>query len=102
MISQYKWRIAGGACLALCVIMAVMSLNLATPDTSVWALIAYWGVFLLFLFIALYIAVLDFRYTRMRYKMTEKELFHNTFMTPEFKQAIQNALKEERKNEQIK
>lgn len=98
MISQNRWRIAGGACLALCVIMAVMSLQLATPDISLWALTAYWGLFLLFLFMALYIAVLDFRYTRMRYKMTEKELFHDTFMTPEFRTAIQNALKEEAQN----
>ena len=95
MISQYKWRIAGGACLVICAVMAVASLKLATPDTSVWVLVAYWGLFLLFLMIALYVAVLDFRYTQMRYKMTEKELFRDTFMTPEFKQAIQTALKEE-------
>ena len=96
MISQHKWRVTGGACLALCIIMAVSSLNLAKPDTNIWALIAYWGLFLLLLFAALYIAFLDFRYTQMRYKMTEKELFHDTFMTPEFRQAIQDALKEEK------
>ena len=96
MISQQKWRVAGGACLALCVIMAIANLNLAKPDTNTWALIAYWGLFLLLLFVALYIALLDFRHTQMRYKMTEKELFHDTFMTPEFRQAIQDALKEEK------
>jgi len=75
--------------------MAVMSFNLARSDISLWVLTGYWGLFLLFLVAALYIAFLDLRYTRMRYKMTERELFRDTFMTDEFKQAIRDALSEQ-------
>ncbi len=95
MISQQRWRVAGGACLVLCIIMAVASLKLATPGISAWVLLAYWGIFFVLLLAAVYIAVLDFKYSQMRFKITERELFKDTFMTPEFRQAIQDAQKAE-------
>ncbi|MCK5862537.1 MAG: hypothetical protein KAH38_08635 [Candidatus Hydrogenedentes bacterium] len=94
MILPYKWRIIGGICLTLCVTMAIMSTRLATPDINPWVLLAYWGLFLVLLLTTLYTAILDFRYTRMRYKMTEREMFHDTFMTPEFRKAIEDAARE--------
>lgn len=95
MISQQRWRAAGGACLIICIIMAVASLKLATPDISPWVMLAYWGIFLVLLLAAIYIAVLDFKYSQMQFKMTERELFKDTFMTPEFRKAIQDAQKAE-------
>ena len=97
MVSQQRWRIAGGACLVICIIMAIASLDLAKPDISVWVLVGYWGIFVLLLVAAIYIAVLDFRYTRVQYKVNERDIFRDTFMTPEFRQAIQDARKEEEK-----
>jgi len=91
MISQQRWRVAGGACLALCIIMAVASLKLATPGISAWVLLVYWGIFFVLLLAAIYIAVVDFKYSQMQFKITERELFKDTFMTPEFRQAIQDA-----------
>ena len=95
MISQQRWRVAGGACLLLCIIMAVASLKLATPDISAWVMLVYWGIFLVLLLAAIYIAVLDFKYSQLKFKMTERELFKDTFMTPEFRQAIEDARKAE-------
>ncbi len=50
--------------------------------------IAYWGLFLVSLLVALYMALLDLRYTRMQYSLGEKELFEDTLGSEEFRTAL--------------
>ena len=50
--------------------------------------IAYWGLFLVALLVALYMALLDLRYIRMQYSLGEKELFEDTLGSEEFRAAL--------------
>lgn len=52
------------------------------------AQLAYWVVFLIALLIALYMALVDLRYTRMQYSMGEKELFEETLGSEELRTAL--------------
>lgn len=53
--------------------------------------IAYWGLFLVSLLVALYMALLDLRYIRMQYTLGEKELFEDTLGSEEFRTALRQA-----------
>lgn len=53
-----------------------------------FAQLAYWGAFLIALLIALYMALIDLRYTRMQYSMGEKELFEETLGSEELRTAL--------------
>ncbi len=53
--------------------------------------IAYWGLFLVSLLVALYMALLDLRYIRMQYTLGEKELFEDTLGSEEFRTALREA-----------
>ena len=54
-------------------------------------LLAYWGVFLLLLFVAFYCVLLDIRYIRMLYALERRKLFHETVGNPEFRRALHAA-----------
>ncbi len=100
MVTQWKWRVVGVSCLIVCFLLAVMSTFMIAPEVSIFFLVIYWGVFTALMLVALYIALLDIRHTRMRYKLAERVLFHDTFMTPEFREAMKNAVKEQAREEQ--
>lgn len=51
----------------------------------------YWSVFLLFLLLAVYVALLDLRYTRMQYSHGERELFEDTLGSEEFRTALRDS-----------
>lgn len=88
---QQKWRIAGGLCLVGCVLMVVFSGTVVRPGISRLVLLVYWGSFLLLLMGALWAALLDLRFTRMEFKLHERALFRDTFMTEEFRKALADA-----------
>ncbi len=92
MITQQKWRIVGVLALVACLAMVLLGRGMVRPGVSVWLLLGYWGVFTVLLLVALYVAFLDIRYTRLQYKISERSLFRETFMTPEFRKAMQEAL----------
>ena len=52
------------------------------------ALLAYWGVFLVALLVALYMALIDLRYIRLQYSLGEKELFEETLGSEELRTAL--------------
>ena len=52
------------------------------------AQLAYWGVFLLALLVALYMALIDLRYVRVQYSLGEKELFEETLGSEELRTAL--------------
>lgn len=62
--------------------------------------IAYWGLFLLSLLVALYMALLDLRYIRMQYSLGEKELFEETLGSEEFRTALRGARTRDRDPEE--
>lgn len=89
--TRRNWRIAGVMCLVVALLMAMYS-PVIMRTTGHWFLpMAYWAVFLAALLVALYIALLDIRLTRVQYKMRERELFHDTFMTDEFRRELDAA-----------
>lgn len=94
MKMRVKWRIAGVTCLATCLAMVVLSGSVLHPGMNQILLIGYWIVFTLLMMAALWIAMLDVRLTRLEYKLRERDLFHETFMTEEFRQVIDEAKKE--------
>lgn len=62
--------------------------------------IAYWGLFLVALLVALYMALLDLRYIRMQYTLGEKELFEDTLGSEEFRTALRQARTQDRRPEE--
>jgi hypothetical protein len=103
MISQRNWRMIGIVCLVLALLLIIGSPRVTRTSVAVATLVLYWGAFSILIIAALYIALLDIRYTRMQYKMHERELFQETFMTEEFKKAVQKAVAEkDRENRNAK
>lgn len=91
MKPQAKWRLAGGAFLLAGLLMVLLSGLVLRPGMGWLMLTAYWVIFVLLLMAALYIAMLDLRFTRLELKMREREIFHETFMSEEFRQALNDA-----------
>jgi hypothetical protein len=58
---------------------------LSWPPT---AQLAYWGVFLVALLTALYMALIDLRYIRLQYHLGERELFEETLGDEELRSSL--------------
>ena len=54
------------------------------------AQLGYWGVFLITLLVALYMALIDLRYVRLQYSLGEKELFEETVGSEELRSALRD------------
>ncbi|NLV43356.1 MAG: hypothetical protein GXY07_02515 [Candidatus Hydrogenedentes bacterium] len=93
------WRLAGAACLAASFAMVLLSGRFMHSGMSKVALAAYWIVFVILLMGALYAALLDLRFTRIEYKVRERDLFRKTFMTDEFRQTVAEAQKQASKEQ---
>ena len=61
--------------------------TLGTEQTPTYLLL-YWGVFLLFLLLAMYMVLLDIRYIRMQYLMGRREIYHGTLADEEFRREL--------------
>ncbi|MBI2433825.1 MAG: hypothetical protein HYV26_13240 [Candidatus Hydrogenedentes bacterium] len=68
----------------------------AASVPPVWLLAAYWGVFLLLLLLALYLALVDLRFIRLQYLLGRREIFYDTLGSEEFRQALRKAQEEQR------
>jgi len=60
-------------------------------EKPLWFLLVYWGIFVLALFVALYMALLDIRYIRLLYLLEEREIFENTIGNPDFRKSLREA-----------
>ncbi len=89
MKMRRTWRIAGILCLMLCLMMVLMGGVVLRPGMNRMLLAGYWVVFVLLMMAALWIAMLDVRFTRLEYKIRERALFHEAFMTD--RQALEDA-----------
>jgi len=96
---QLVWRIAGVVCLVGCLLMVFMSGTILHPGMSRIMVAGYWFVFVLLMMAALYSALLDLRFTRMEFKMRERALFQETFMTDEFRKVVEDAKKKSAEEE---
>lgn len=91
MTIRCKWRTAGLLCLAGSLLLALYSGRVVRVDASLPVLVLYWSAFIVLLMAALWMALLDVRYTRVEFKVRERELFQQTFLSEEFRQMLKNA-----------
>ena len=93
MITQNTWRTIGVVALTAAALMAWKGADDVTAETSRLYLLVYWGVFMVLLCIAIYMALLDLRYIRMQFKIGERELFLKTVDDEEFRANLARVLK---------
>jgi hypothetical protein len=63
---------------------------------------AYWGFFLICLLVALYCAILDWRYIHVQYTIARRELFRETLGDEAFRRALNEAERKAREGEEVK
>lgn len=95
-LNQRTWRKVGAMAIGLAVLMAWYgSSNLSAAD-SPWYLAAYWGIFLVVLIVVMYVVLLDIRYIRLQYLLQQREIFHDTLGSEEFRRILRKAQENER------
>jgi len=100
MIQQKHWRIAGVVFLALAGLMTWAGGRWEGLRGSSWLFLAYWGLVVVFVIAALYMALLDFRYIRMEYALHKRALYHKTFNDEELRRALKEGAEEEKGKEE--
>lgn len=90
-MTQRTWRTAGLVSLGLCGVLAWYGTKPGVTNLGAVALAAYWGVFLLALFVTVYMVLLDLRYIRLQYSLGEKALFEDTLGSEELRRALREA-----------
>lgn len=110
VLTQARWRTVGAITIGGAALMAIYAvatdvlrdtilhaLNLfgveptnsgALPNTAAWLVTVYWTLFFVLIAMALYCALLDLRYIRMRYAMEKREIFRRTVGDKEFREAL--------------
>ena len=78
MFSQRHWRTIGVVTLSACALMAWYGSRPGFSEYGRNVLVVYWGFFLLFLLLTIYMVLLDIRFIRMEYKLSERALFEDT------------------------
>lgn len=91
MTIQQKWRWVGIVSLGLSFLLALGARSIVRPGTSLVLLIAYFVLFSALLILSILIAFLDIKFTHLKYKLAEKELFHQMFL-PDGSNQISSAL----------
>ena len=97
MLTQRRWRIAGGVFLAFSGGMAYFGVGLAA-HASRTIFFVYWGTFLLAFILAIYCAILDLAYLRLQLKAEERDLYCETLGDEAFRRALREAQEEEAAN----
>lgn len=97
MIKQIHWRSAAAAALIFCGGMAVLGaewdrLRVFLRQSPAYFL-GYWSIVLLFLVSALYIALLDIRYIRLKYFAEKRAIFRETLGDEVLREAIREAVR---------
>ena len=77
--------------LLVAALMAWYGLGLVEGGDSYVLFFGYWGLFSFLLFLSLYMALLDYRYIRLQYRLAEREAFKSTLGSHEFRGALQEA-----------
>ncbi len=90
MTLQTKWRIAGGVALGCAAVLALYGAEGAFPRQSPLAFFVYWGLFLACLLIAVFIAIVDWRYIKLQYAVAQREILRETMKDRELKKALRS------------
>jgi len=85
---QRKWRLAGALALGASALLAWYGVARLGFTGSPLVLAVYWGVFLLCLLVAFYLAVLDLRYIRMLHAIEQRRIFMETLGSKAFREAL--------------
>lgn len=88
MITQASWRKTGFLCMVACGVMGMIGVRWQVLRASPILFCVYWGLFVLLALVAVYTAILDLRYIRLRYLIERRELFRETLGNPAFRQAL--------------
>ncbi|MCC6488374.1 MAG: hypothetical protein IT364_12830 [Candidatus Hydrogenedentes bacterium] len=91
MLRQKHWRVAGGACLAACAVMAVLGVRLEALRSSPGLFLGYWALFLLLFVFTLYCVLLDIRFIKAEHAIMSREVFRETLGDEEFRKALREA-----------
>lgn len=91
LITQRGWRFAGGVFVGGAALMAWYGVKLMARSPSPLFLLVYWGIALLLLCGALYMALLDVRYIRLQYLLSQREIFLETLGSEEFRTQLSAA-----------
>ena len=89
--NQRIWRGIGTISLLVAALMAWYGVELLERVGSTIFFLIYWGIFGIALFLSLYMALLDYRYIRLQFKLAEREAFHDTLGTESFRSTLKKA-----------
>ena len=81
----------GGVAVACCALMAWYGAGTLRVDASPLFLFAYWGIFLGLLVVVFFTVLLDIRFIRLQYRLGEREIFHSTLGSEDFRRALGQA-----------
>jgi hypothetical protein len=96
--NQRIWRGVGTISLLVAALMAWYGIELLERGGSTIFFLIYWGIFGISLFLSLYMALLDYRYIRLQFKLAEREAFHDTLGTESFRSTRKKATNEQNGN----
>lgn len=92
MINQQTWRTAGIVLLVVCACMTIGGVKIEALrlwlHSSPWIFLTYWGVVLIPLCGAIYIAFLDMRFIKADYAAAKREAFLQTLGEKEFRMTL--------------
>lgn len=91
-LTRRGWRTTGIVSLAVSAVMAWSGVALVGAGWHWLALIAWWGVALLLVLVAVYTVLLDLRFTRLHYALAEREIFMDTLGSEEFRKEIRRIM----------
>ncbi len=91
LLTQWRWRVIGGICLAGAGLMAWMGVKIEFVHSSHWLFLGYWGVFAILFLTTIYCVILDLRYIRVQSTLAEREVFRQTLGDEEFRRALRAA-----------
>ena len=97
LITQTRWRAVGAVTTACAAGMAWYGAASRFFIESLLQFILYWSVFLALLAISFFIVALDIRYTILQYRLSERELLHETLGDEQFRKALIAAQQDDRK-----
>jgi drug/metabolite transporter (DMT)-like permease len=86
--AQTKWRITGGAAISVAGLLAIFGADTYRQNGSPWFFVAWWGLFLVMLGVALFCAWLDLRYIRLQYKLGQRAIFEETIGSEDFRREL--------------
>ncbi len=88
LFSQRRWRMAGVACLAGALLMVIVGSPLLHGDSPWWFWLGYGALFFALVIAAVYIAILDLQFTKLKYRLGQREIFLDTLGSEDFREEL--------------